>query len=96
MNDPSEPLARVELELTDGSRNARRYYAMTVAADSQLSLLPELAQPAVLLVIARGRLGRRAVVHRERFFDLEQLARRWRRLLATRLRHGYRVSVSDP
>jgi predicted DNA-binding WGR domain protein len=85
--------ARVELELVDPSRNARRFYAMTVTDDEspQLALFPTLEPPAgeLVLVVARGRIGKKPVTRRERFTTLDPLGARWRELLGRRRAHGY-------
>jgi len=79
--------ARLELELVDPARNARRRYAMSVARDPQLRLDGE--KPGLVLVVARGRLGGRVLVRREAFGELAALERRWRELALRRRRHGY-------
>jgi predicted DNA-binding WGR domain protein len=87
-------LARIELELVDPARNAKRFYAMTLTFDPQLTLFPGLE--ALLLVVARGRLGNKPIVRRERFVDLEPLGARWRELVARRRQHGYAVTCEEP
>jgi predicted DNA-binding WGR domain protein len=72
--------SRLELELHDRRRNARRYYCMSVVP------LP----PGVVLVVVRGRIGRPLVTVRTRFPSMSGLAKKWRELEATRRRHGYR------
>jgi predicted DNA-binding WGR domain protein len=64
------PLARVELELVDPARNAKRFYSITVTHDRQLVLFPALQVDALVLVRAWGRLGKRPTVRRTRFTDV--------------------------
>jgi predicted DNA-binding WGR domain protein len=86
---------RVELELVDPKRNARRGYTLTVLEDPQLALFP--GEPAgVVLVLAWGRLEGRRRVQRLRFRDLEALGAKWREVLAVRRRHGYVTSPAPP
>jgi predicted DNA-binding WGR domain protein len=85
--------SRLELELVDGTKNARRRYALTVARDPQLPLFA--GEPArYVLVVAHGRLEGTPRVRRERFLDLDKLRARWRELEARRRRHGYVEVVS--
>jgi len=88
-------LARVELELVDPAKNARRFYAMTVRfVTPRARQLPLFLH--VDLVTERARLEWKdhPVVRVERFLDLERLRARWNALLAMRRRHGY-VVTSD-
>jgi predicted DNA-binding WGR domain protein len=82
---------RVELALVDPKRNARRYYAMTVLEDPQLPLFAG-EPPRPILVVARGRLEGRRIVHRKPFDTLSAAVARWRELLRIRERHGYVVT----
>jgi predicted DNA-binding WGR domain protein len=85
---------RVEFELVDPKRNARRGYRLEVAIDPQLPLFAG-EPPAFLLVRAWGRLEGPWRVVRRRFVRLEELAAEWDRVLAVRRRHGY-VAIRDP
>jgi hypothetical protein len=81
---------RIELELVDPARHARRYYALVVAEDPQLAMFG--AERGLVLVVVRGRLERRRVVRRLAFGSLAALGREWRRLLRLRVRHRYVVT----
>jgi predicted DNA-binding WGR domain protein len=91
-----ETLARIELELLDPARNAKRFYALAVTFDRQLTLFPEIQSDAFLLIVARGRLGKRPVIETTRFVDLEPLAARWNEILKLRKRHGYVITREEP
>jgi hypothetical protein len=91
---PPEPRlgARLELELVDLPRDRKRYYSLAVCADTQLALPGIAVPPALLLVVAHGRIGKRLIVARKRFLELEELAREWRKLLRQRELHGYVIT----
>lgn len=84
--------ARLELELVDPARNARRYYALAVIPDPQLPLFAG-EPPRVVLVTLWGRLEGRRRVQRRAFASLEELGATWRAIVATRARHGYVVTT---
>jgi predicted DNA-binding WGR domain protein len=87
---------RLELELIDPRRNARRYYAMSVRPDPQQLLAfaggGEGAPPATLLIVERGRLGRKPKIDVRAYTSPEQLAAKWRELLQVRGAHHYRIT----
>lgn len=89
--------ARLEMERIDKAENVRRFYAMEVAEDRQLSLFvgsPSTGAPqARLLILAWGRLGTRLQVKRERYEDPVRLGARWRALEKKRARHQYVVTL---
>jgi predicted DNA-binding WGR domain protein len=78
----------VRFELVDRERNRERFYSLALVDDGQLSLVPE--EPAVVLVVTRGRLGGKAIVRRERFRSQWLALERWGELARRRRRHGYR------
>jgi predicted DNA-binding WGR domain protein len=87
--------ARLELELVDPKRNARRSYGLEVLEDPQLPLFPGETR-GVLLVLAWGRIGcARRRVARVRFARLEELAAAWDAVLRRRVAHGY-VAMGSP
>jgi len=83
--------ARLELELVDPKRNARRSYGLEVLEDPQLPLFAGETR-GVLLVLAWGRIGARRRVARIRYRNLDELAAAWGTVLRRREAHGY-VSV---
>lgn len=71
--------SHLELELLDRSRNARRFYSLSIVP------LP----PGVVLVVQRGRIGSPLKTVRTRFADMAALRKKWTELEALRRRHGY-------
>lgn len=80
-------IAPLRFELVDYARNRRRFYALAMVEDRQLSLTND--SPRVVLVVTRGRLGEKAIIRRESFDSFLLALERWGELARRRRRNGY-------
>lgn len=77
----------LRFELVDRENNRRRFYALALIEDRQLSLTSE--SPRILLVVTRGRLGGKPIIRREAFDSFSLALERWGELARRRRGHGY-------
>jgi hypothetical protein len=83
---------RLEWERVDSKLRARRFYALEVCTDPQLSLPGFMEGAGLALLIVHGPLEGYRVVVREPFADMEALTRRWREIVRKRELHQYVVT----
>ncbi len=84
----------LRFELVDLEKNRRRFYALALVEDRQLSLTNE--SPRVLLVVTRGRLGEKPIIRREPFDSFSLALERWGELARRRRRQAPHTDAGRP